>query len=278
MYEQLNRVALAALLMGASALAAQAQTTVFAGQDDAADAVEAIEDGVRDGFNDARNSRQFGPGGGRDGWYGSVAASGNLTTGNTETADVGIGARFGFRDGPQGHDFILSYTYGEEDGIESANSLRAGYDYTYSFSRDFYGFGRLRTTFDDFGSFERDSFVGVGVGYRVVNTATTSWALELGPGYRFSELRDGRNIEEFAGSFASKLYHEISDTVFISNDTEVLASDFDTYVTNDLGINVALNGPLSLRTSLLTEWNSDPLPGDEELDNTLGVSLVYTFQ
>ncbi len=34
---------------------------------------------------------------------------------------------------------------------------------------------------------------------------------------------------------------------------------------------------LALRTSLLTEYRTDPLPGFKDTDNTLGVSVVYTF-
>ena len=44
-----------------------------------------------------------------------------------------------------------------------------------------------------------------------------------------------------------------------------------------MAIKIRLRRRLSLRTSLLTEYQSDPLPGYENTDNTLSVSLVYSF-
>lgn len=57
----------------------------------------------------------------------------------------------------------------------------------------------------------------------------------------------------------------------------MLASDSDTYVTNELGLNVSMTDTLALRTSILTEYRSNPQPGFVSTDNTLGVSVVYTF-
>lgn len=60
-------------------------------------------------------------------------------------------------------------------------------------------------------------------------------------------------------------------------DTDVLFSDEDTVVTNDLGFNFKMTDRLSTRVSYRTEWDSDPLPGLKSTDNKLGVSLVYGF-
>jgi putative salt-induced outer membrane protein len=70
----------------------------------------------------------------------------------------------------------------------------------------------------------------------------------------------------------------------------VITSEENTSVLNDLALSVALNESLSLRTSLQTEYLSDPgtefVTGDdgvvdeverEDIDNTLGVAVVYSF-
>ena len=48
-------------------------------------------------------------------------------------------------------------------------------------------------------------------------------------------------------------------------------------MTNELGLNVSMTETLALRTSILTEYRSNPQPGFVSTDNTLGVSVVYTF-
>lgn len=271
-----SRTLTALALIGATPLAAQ-DSTVFNGQDAVADNVEAIEEQVQDDFDRGREARDFGPNQGRLGWSGSLAATANATSGNTDTAAMGIGARLGYFDGTNGHDFRLSYRYAEDEGDATANTLAASYDYSRFFTPDFFAFGKLSTKYDEFGPFERDSFVGAGIGYRFVNTADVVWSVQAGPGFRVAEESNGNRIEEAAGLLESKLFWSLSDDVFLSNDTAVLFSEADTAVSNDLGLNVSLNRALALRTSLRSEYHSDPLPGAEEWDHALGVSLVYSF-
>ena len=69
----------------------------------------------------------------------------------------------------------------------------------------------------------------------------------------------------------------IREVVVESNDTDILFSDQDTIVTNDLGVNFKMSDALSTRVSLRSEWDSDPLANFDSAENTLGVSLVYGF-
>lgn len=263
------------------ALPAVAQTTTVFSQADAAKTrVKKLDENIQNEFDKAREIRDFGSPNQKLGWYGSMSASANATSGNTENIDVGIGARFGHFDGVNGHDVILSYAYGEASKVKNKDSLFASYDYTRSFNPNFYGYGKVRTSRDTFSSYESDTFVGAGLGYRIINTPTTTWALEVGPGWRWLKDNSGKVTEQAAATVGSKIYHELTKTAFLSNDTTVLWSEANTNVTNDLGVNVSLDGggPLALRTSLLTEYNTDPLPGKKNTDNKLGVSLVYSFK
>ena len=171
----------------------------------------------------------------------------------------------------------LSYSYAEEDGDELTNNLLAGYDYTRDFSDTFYGYATAVLAYDEFDSFETDAFVGVGVGYRVFDTPDVQWTVQAGPGYRYLEADSGEEIDEAAVLVASNYYNRINPDMFITNDTDVLASDRDTYVTNDFGVTVSMSDALALRTNLFTEYRTDPEPGFDDTDNTLGVSVVYSF-
>ena len=271
-----RNAAAAAFIAALSTQAAVAQD-VFGGTDDVNDAVTNVEEQVQDDFDKARESRSFGAGPAKLGWTGSVSASASAVSGNSDTQDLGVGARFGFSDGINGHDVGLSYTYSKDNGEISANTLGLGYDYTRFFNSDFYGYGQLRYKYDEFGAFEEDGFVGAGVGYRVVNTDDVTWSVQAGPGWRVARAADGSEIDEVAGSATSKLYYGLQNGVFLTNTTDIIASESDTAVTNELGLSVALTGPLALRTSLRTEYHSDPVAGAKSTDNTLGMSLVYSF-
>ncbi|MGR3492143.1 MAG: DUF481 domain-containing protein [Shimia sp.] len=251
-------------------------TTVFTGVDAAEDRVEAIEESVQDDF-DRSDRDAFGNQGRALGFYGSVSGTATATSGNTDTVNVGIGSRFGFFDGLNGYDVTLSYTYGEANDTTDANSFLGSFDYTRNLSERLYGFGQVRYAYDEFASFEQDAFVGFGLGYRVVNDGRQTFDLQAGPGYRFLEDANGNDVDEAAFIVEANYLNQFADNLFLTNDTEVLYSDTNTTVTNDLGFNVSLNDGLALRTSLLTEYNTDPLPGLESTDNTLGLSVVYSF-
>ncbi|GAD56894.1 hypothetical protein MBELCI_2946 [Limimaricola cinnabarinus LL-001] len=40
---------------------------------------------------------------------------------------------------------------------------------------------------------------------------------------------------------------------------------------------VSMSDALAMRTNLYTEYRTDPEPGFDDTDNTLGVSIVYSF-
>lgn len=255
----------------------QAQQSTFSNIDAADTAVDDIAEAVEEDIADAQDVRDFGLGSSTLGWSGAIYATASAVSGNSDTADLGIGARATYFDGVNGHELTFYYDYGEADGDSTENSLLLGYDYNRFFTEDFYGYGQLRAKYDEFSTYEYDTFVGVGVGYRVVNTPDMIWSLQAGPGWRTAETQSGVEVEEVAASLGSKFYYDISEGVFLTNDTYVIASETDTTVTNEIGLNVSLSGPLTLRTTLQTDYNSDPEPGLENTDNTLGMSLVYTF-
>lgn len=298
----------AAALTAALAPAAQAQQTVFDIEDAASDVVEEIEEDVQDDFD--RDVDPFGNEGRELGYSGSVSLRSTATSGNDEETDVGIGARYNFFDGLNGGEINFALTYSEdrdafnpitgEEFADSETNVFLSTEYTREFGANLYGYAQGVAVYDDnddeldeleddeASGNRTDIFVGVGLGYRIANSDRFQWTVQAGPGYRWIEpfddpstggINEGDDlIEETAVSLSSDLLFQVSETVAVTNDTDVIASDVNTLVTNDLALNVALNETLSLRTNLLTEYNSDPLVEElEEVDNTFGVAVVYNF-
>lgn len=276
----MNRFAYAALggsLFALTAGAALGQTTVFDDTDVAETRNESLQEAIEEDFE--RDAVVFGNEARELGFNGSFALRASASSGNTDTVDAGIGANFNWYDGVNGVGVQLNYSYSEDGGTVTEESLVYDFEYNRDFRRDLFGFAKIQGSFDEFSSYETDTFVGFGVGYRVFDTPTTQWSVQAGPGYRFAELDDASfdDLDEGAFSVSSDYYQLIAEGVALTNDTDVIWSESDTVVFNDLGVNVALNSALALRTSLVTEYHSDPLPGREDTDNTYGVSLVYSF-
>lgn len=208
---------------------------------------------------------------------GSVSLTYSGATGNTDTQDLAAGGRYTLRAGDWGHSLGFAFGYGEANGVKNEENAFAVYDVTRSFSDQFYVFGVGRLEVDDFASNKKDAFVGFGPGYRLVNTDNVAWRVQAGVGARYTELQNGVDDTNPAGILSSRLFYRINDTVSLTNDTDILGSETNTLVTNDIGLNVAMNKALSTRIGYRTEYDSDPLPGLKSTDNTLNLSLVYSF-
>lgn len=250
---------------------------VFTGTDIAEELNEDLLDDIEDDAE--RDLDRFGNEGRPQGFSGSFALRGIASSGNTDSSDVGIGSDLNYVWGPNGIELQLSYAYGDDDGTKTEESLFYGLEYTRDFNPSVFGFAKLQGSVDDFSSFETDTFASVGAGYRIYNTEKLQWSVQAGPGYRFAELSDvaAADISEGAFGVSSDYAHKITDTLFLTNDTDIVTSSSDTVVFNDLALNVSLSDAMALRTSILTEYHTDPEPGFTSTDNTFGVSLVYSF-
>lgn len=248
--------------------------TAFDNTDIAEDRNEALTDAIEDDFE--RDVDTFGNRGRQLGFDGSVALRGTATSGNSDDVYLGIGSNLGFYDGTNGYSVQLNYTYAEDEGDTTEESLFYDLEYTRDFTRRAYGFAKVQGTVDEFSAFESDTFVGLGVGYWIYDEPNIKWAVQGGPGYRVADLDDAfdADFEEEALSLSSAFSYKVSPTTFLTNDTDIIGSESDTVIYNEIGMNVAMNDRLALRTSLGTEYHTDPQDGFEDTDHTLGVSLV----
>jgi putative salt-induced outer membrane protein len=266
------------ILAGASA---QAQSTAFENQDAASDAVEDLEEQIRDDRD--RDLERFGNSGRRIGSYGSVSARATATSDDdNDDVDLGVGLRFGNYDGVNGYDLSLSYNFGKSDDEETKNNLLAGFDYRRDLSGNLFAFGKADVAYDGLadedGEYESDVFVGAGIGYRIYNDKDRQWSVQAGPGYRVANIVGEDEVSEAAIGVSSNYFQSLSETSYVTNDTDVIASEESMLVNNELALSVSMTNALALRTSLTTAFNDATDDGLGEARNTLGVSVVYNFQ
>lgn len=268
---------------------ALAAGTGFGTDNAVVDALEDVREDVQEDFD--RDIGRFGNEGRELGFQGSLSLRATATSGNSDTQDLGLGASFEYFDGLNGSSLSLVYAYSDDDDSEPEENFYLSTDYTRELGRDFFGYAQGVAIYDNANDddegdsdYRSDIFVGVGAGFRIANSEQFQWSVQAGPGYRWYEpFGTDDRIEEVAASLSSNVLYQVSPSVAVTNDTDVIASDASTSVINDLALNVGLSDALSLRTSLLTEYQSDPGfdfdTGEEreDTDNTLGVAVVYSF-
>lgn len=266
-------------LMLASPVFAQDRVVGTAALDDRIDEITAdVNEDIARGDDDER----FGPTGVVQGFRGSIALTASGTSGNTDNGELSGAGRLSYGVGNWNHSAGFAIEYGEANGVKNEEKFFATYEASRYFTPKFYLFGVGRYEYDGFsvGSASgnaTDAFLGFGPGYRLINTSEQAWRVQAGPGVRYT--KDFADVSDTEAGFivSSRYYLSLTDTMSLTNDTDVLTSSANTVVSNDLGVNFKMTDTLSTRVSYRTDYNSDPAPGRANTDNTLGLSLVLGF-
>jgi len=225
------------------------------------------------GQDDAR----FNENGVAQGFRGSVALTASAATGNTDTGELSAAGRLTYGIGSWSHSFGLAAEYGEAGGVQNEEKFFGTYEASRAFTPQFYAFGVGRYEYDGFATNRHDAFLGFGPGYRIINNENVAWRVQAGPGVRYVEDQFGVNTTEAAGIASSRVFYKLTDTMSLTNDTDILGSDANTLIQNDFGVNFKVSDAMSTRISYRTDYNTDPAPGLTATDNTFGVALVVGF-
>lgn len=221
-----------------------------------------------------------------DGWTGEASLTGSKTTGNTETTDVGLGLKLKNENGLWRHKFKANADYGEASGENNKQRFALGYQVDRDINERLYVYGNADYYQDDFGAFKSGYFVGGGAGYKVILPEPINWNLEGGPGYRSQKSRLVLNNptglpsireNEFAVRGFSDFDWQINEQVSFYNDTEIIWSDSDTYIWNEVGLTANLIGNLAARASFRIDNHSDVPAGREKTDTITRFGVVYTM-
>lgn len=213
-------------------------------------------------------------------WTGEGAFNAGVTSGNTETTDLGVGLKVKHQGDNwfQSGEFVADY--GETDSVETRNRLFAAGQVDRIFDDRLSGYGRLTWERDEFSGFDNRYFVGLGAAWKAVDLDATKWIVEGGPGYKIDEIREtlatpGSTEESIGLRAGSKFEHKFNDAVTLSNNTEAIYSEASTQLLNVVALTANVWGNLSARVSLDVRHDTDPLPGFEATDTATRFSLVY---
>lgn len=263
------------IALGATAGLAQ---TVLTGIDSVDDRIDDIDREAQLDLDRGNDAFRYGSPEYREGLSGSASLGYSGKTGVTDSSEFSLGARLRMANGPMIQTLGVVLDFAESGSVKTKEDIFAIYDANYYFDDSLYAFalGRVKTDglAETAEAVKTDAFIGVGPGYRFINTADLSWRMQAGIGVSY--LKDGAGTSETETGYiaSSRLFWRLNESLFATNDTDVLKSDSALRVNNDLGFNVKMTDMLATRVSYLTEYNDSRAVRTE---NKLGVSLVYSF-
>lgn len=215
---------------------------------------------------------------------GAVAARGNTDT-DSANAKFTIAREFV----KWKHTLDLAGVYASDDTGATGQRWSARAQTDYAFHEKGFWFASGRYEEDRFSGFEYQAAYGTGLGWRFFDDPITQFSVQLGVGYRISRTRDsladdgvtflpGTRERESILQGSSNFEHQLTETTKVLNKLLVESGDENTFVQNDLSLEVRILGALSLAVGYSVRYNTDPPPEFTTTDTLTTLNLVYELK
>jgi putative salt-induced outer membrane protein YdiY len=130
---------------------------------------------------------------------------------------------------------------------------------------------------DKFSSFDSQATLAAGWSQKMWEDNESQFSYSMGPGYSFAETNEGEDQNGLILRAALDYQWKISDT---ANFKQLLSSevgDENTKSKSETSVSALISGALSLKVSLILDYNSDVADDIDNLDTQTAVTLVYSF-
>jgi len=227
-------------------------------------------------------------------WSGKGELGASLATGNSENESVNLALEVKDTYAQWTHTLGFSGNYATDGDNKTAQRWEVRGQSDYSFTDRAYGFGAGRYEDDAFSAYEYQSSLSAGLGYKIIDEEGTKLWVQGGPGYRFAKRRGAcldatppentYDCNNFAPGESENsiivrgdigLDYQLTDTTKIVDRFLVEAGSDNTYLQNDIGLEVTITGALGLRVGFQVRYNTDVAPGIEKTDTLTTVGLIY---
>lgn len=201
-----------------------------------------------------------------------------VARGNSETETGNARLETTYRRDRWANESTFNVVHARDAGTTSSSRFVITNKTDYDLNDKSYLLGALRYDRDRFSSFRYQGTVSLGYGRRLITTEQHRLRVELGPGFRFAEIRDTGETENemIARAFADYRWR-ISETATFTNRLLIESGADNTFAENSTGLTLAVNSRISMKTGFAIRHNTDVEPGRKRTDTLTTINLVYNF-
>lgn len=225
------------------------------------------------------------------GWSGKGQAGYVMSRGNSDTDAANAKLDLNLVKQDWKHALSLDALFGRSAGITSAERWDARLQSDYTINTRVFAFGALAYQRDWFSGFQYQASASVGLGHKFFDSSTTKLSAQAGVGYRSSRqetlLKDadgavfaripGESQAEVVGTAGVDFMHQFNDSTKLLDKLVVESGSSNTFVKNDLSLEVKMNRKLALAAAYSVLHNTAPAPGVKRTDTITTLNLVYAF-
>lgn len=217
-------------------------------------------------------------------WTGKAEVGIVSSRGNTETTTANGKLDMAKEQEKWKHSAYLAALYGESensltDELETtAERYEGRWQSDYKFTPRAYWFGGVRYEHDEFSGFDYQASLTTGLGYRFIDTDRTRFYGQAGAGYRkMKDALTGEQDDEviFRGDIGFE--QQLTANTKLTDKLIVESGSTNTFVGNDLALEVKMSERFGLSVGYGVRYNSDPPPGLESTDTLMTVNLTYSL-
>ncbi len=223
-------------------------------------------------------------------WTGKGEAGLVIASGNTETTTANAKFQLASEIDKWKHQFGGSGLYASSDEEGTTARRWAAFEQSdYNFSPRTFWFGAVRYEVDDFSGFEYQAVVSSGLGRKFIDTDVTKFTGTAGVGYKFFETSDAfddAGVLILPGDTDSEVVfrgtldydHKFTATTSLLDKFVVEAGADNTFLQNELALQVKMTDLLALAVGYSVRHNTDPPVGFEKTDTLTTINLVYEIK
>jgi putative salt-induced outer membrane protein len=212
-------------------------------------------------------------------WTGKAELGASFASGNSENESANAAAEFKYARDQWGHTLGFAGNYGSDGSETTAQRWEVRGQSDYKFTDRAYWFGAGRYEDDRFSAFDFQASLSTGLGYKLIDEERTRLWVQGGPGYRYAEYRATGESEDgliFRGDLGFE--HQLTDTTKIVDRFLIETGSDNTYIQNDLGLEVTIYGALGLRVGYQVRHNTDVTAGLDKTDTLTTLGLIYELK
>lgn len=174
--------------------------------------------------------------------------------------------------------FGIAALRSSSDGERNAERYAASWQTDYRFSPRSYWYGGARYEDDRFSGFDYQASLVSGLGHRFVDEEDFKLFGQAGLGFRRLESSlTGLTEDNLIFSGELRYEQKLTDTTSLKNKLIVEAGEANTFLSNELALQVKINARLSLAAGLGVRHNTDPPQSRDKTDTLTTLNLVYGF-
>jgi putative salt-induced outer membrane protein len=209
-------------------------------------------------------------------WSGKAELGGSFATGNSDNQSVNAAFVVKNAYDQWRHELGFSGNYGNDGDQTTAQRWEVRGQSNYDFTPKAYWFGAGRYDDDRFSAYDYQASLATGLGYKFFDTDKTKFWVQGGPGYRYSKERDtGDTVDGIIFRGDMGLEQQLTGNTKVVERFLVEAGADNTYLQNNLGLEVMMSGALGLRVGYEVRYNTDVPPGVDKTDTLTTIGLLY---